>query len=74
MTGPEPAPAAPPEEPIGPDDLGPVVDADGLVVDTAGLVVSDALRRFFAGRVRAACGHYMYASERRAGLDRCERC
>lgn len=34
-----------------------------------------ALRDFFAGRVRApGCPHYMYASERRAGLRTCEHC
>lgn len=52
----------------------PVTDADGLPVDTTGLTVSVELRLYFAGRVRANCGHYMAASERRAGLRNCERC
>lgn len=52
----------------------PVRDADGQVVDTTGLDVTVELRLFFAGRVRGECGHFMYASERRAGLRSCERC
>lgn len=57
----------------------PVVDANRETVDTTGLaagsVVSDAMRLYFAGRVRAAkCPHYIAASEARAGLTTCERC
>jgi hypothetical protein len=52
----------------------PVVDADGVPVDTKDLSVSVELRLFFLGRVRGVCGHYLAASEARAGFTTCEWC
>lgn len=52
----------------------PVRDGDGEPVDLGGLADSVHLRVYFAGRVKAGCGHYMARSERDAGLLVCERC
>lgn len=54
----------------------PVLDADGAeVVLPDDFEVTDEFRAFMAGRVPAPnCPHYMYASERRAGLRTCEGC
>jgi hypothetical protein len=51
----------------------PITDAHGDPVP--GADPTDALlRRFMAGRVPADCGHYIGASEARAGFTVCERC
>ncbi len=58
-------------------DFEPVLDAHGNPVplpEPMHAIPLDALRHMFAGRVPADCGHYMAASERRAGLHTCERC
>lgn len=54
----------------------PVLDADGAeVVLPDDFEVTEEFRAFMAGRVPAPnCPHYMYASERRAGLITCEGC
>lgn len=53
----------------------PVLDANGDEVDVPPEIVPDAVfRLFMLGRVPASCGHYIAASEARAGLDRCEKC
>lgn len=53
----------------------PVLDANGDPVHVpAHIVVDDTFRAWMAGRVPAACGHYIAASEARAGFDNCERC
>jgi hypothetical protein len=69
---PPPAPAAAAaSEPAG----GPVLDANGDAVRVPpGIVPDKVFRLFMSGRVPARCGHYIAASEARAGLTTCERC
>jgi hypothetical protein len=54
----------------------PLIDGDGLDVPIGPdkSCISPDSRVFFIGRVRGECGHYVAASERRAGLTTCERC
>jgi hypothetical protein len=54
-------------------DDGPIVDANGDPVPDAD-PTDDTLRAWMAGRVPADCGHYIAASEARAGFRGCERC
>lgn len=62
-------------EPPQPAAGGPVLDANGDPVDVPPNIVPDEVfRLFMSGRVPAACGHYIAASEARVGIDRCERC
>lgn len=52
-----------------------ILDANGDPVDLPPEVpATDALRAFMAGRVPAACGHYITAQEARAGYTSCEAC
>lgn len=52
-----------------------VLDANGDEVEVPlNVANSESFRSFMAGRVPAACGHYIAASEARVGIDRCERC
>lgn len=61
-----------------PDHAGsaPVLDANGdPVPDIDARVRTEALREWFKFRVPAPeCGHYIAASEARAGFTKCERC
>jgi hypothetical protein len=53
----------------------PVLDANGDTVDAPAELADDpTFRLFMSGRVPAKCGHYIAASEARAGFTTCERC
>jgi hypothetical protein len=53
----------------------PVLDANGDPVEvSAAIEVTDVFRQYMAGRVPVDCGHYIAASEARAGMKSCERC
>lgn len=68
----EPRPA---EESTVSPNTAPVLDANNVPVNVpADVEVTDGLREFMAGRVPAACGHYIAASEAAAGFQTCERC
>lgn len=51
-----------------------VTDANGDPVEVPPNTDVDAFALFMAGRVPAACGHYIAASEARAGFTACEQC
>ena len=56
-------------------NVGPVLDANGNVVPGLNpATVSDEIRALMLGRVPVACGHYIAASEARAGFKSCEQC
>jgi hypothetical protein len=59
-----------------PADGGPILDANGDPVITfdESLAADPIYRQFMSGRVPAECGHYIAASESRAGSTTCERC
>lgn len=50
-----------------------IVDANGQPVPGCD-PTDDGLRLFMSGRVPVDCGHYIAASEARAGFRSCERC